>query len=533
MTKPIPPEELRIRRQLRDDFFAYANLLEIRTKAGGFEKLELNATQRELHMRLEKQRREKGRVRAIVLKGRQQGVSTYIAGRYYWRVSHRRGVRAFILSHTDDSSSNLFGMVDRFHENMNPLVKPSTGSANAKELSFAILGSGYKVATAGGRDVGRSETIQYVHGSEAAFWPNAEQHIAGLMQAVPETGETEIILESTANGLGGAYHAQWVAAERGESDFEAIFLPWFMHEEYQAPAPEDWGASDDWIQYGLAHKLTREQLFWAWRKSRDMGRSVGADPDKPCWTFRQEYPATSTEAFQTGGDTPFIPAEKVAQARRREVYQSGPIIIGVDPARSLQGSGDGTGIIDRQGRRLGQRICERWYDGDLMVTAGRLARVIKQWSPTKVFIDVGGVGAGLYDRMRELGFKQCEAVNFGDSPVGAGPLDPDMYGNRRSEMWDALREWFYDGAGVQCPDSDDFQRDVCAPAWGKGRTRHDSRQRLLLDPKDRMRQDLGFSPDLGDAAALTFAAPVLAAGVYDEDDGHEERRRTANRTTGY
>ena len=52
--------------------------------------------------------------------------------------------------------------------------------------------------------------------------------------------------------------------------------------------------------------------------------------------------------------------------------------------------------------------------------------------------------------MRELGYKQCEAVNFGDSPIGAGPLDPELYGNRRSEMWDALRDWFYDGAGVQC-----------------------------------------------------------------------------------
>lgn len=528
-------EERSLRLQLATDFHAYARLLKIRTKAGAVEIMRLNATQIELHRRLEKQRAEKGRVRAIVLKGRQQGVSTYVAGRFYWRVSHRTGVKAFILSHTDDSSSNLYGIVDRYHAMMPDIMKPRTGFANAKELTFPGLQSGYRVATAGGREVGRSETIQYVHGSEVGFWPNADGHVAGLLQAVPETGETEIILESTANGLGGAYHATWVAAERGESDFEAIFLPWFMHEEYRTPAPSDWEPSKEWIEYGTAHRLTREQLFWAWRKSRDMGRATGGDPGKPSWLFRQEYPATASEAFQTGGDNPFISAEKVALARQRQVVGSGPLIIGVDPARSATDTADGTGVVDRQGRRMGQRICERWRDGDLMVTAGRLARLIRQWRPKRVFIDVGGLGAGLYDRMREMGFLVCEAVNFGESAVGAGPNAPDRYANRRAEMWDAQREWFEDAAGVQCPDLDEYQTDVCAPIWGKGASRLDSQQRLVLEPKEHIRERIGVSPDLGDAGALTFAAPVWddEAGYDDGAAQHDQHRRTANTTTGY
>ena len=62
-------------------------------------------------------------------------------------------------------------------------VKPHTAAANAKELYFDTLDSGYLVATAGSREVGRSDTIQRFHGSEVAFWPNAESHIEGIGQA--------------------------------------------------------------------------------------------------------------------------------------------------------------------------------------------------------------------------------------------------------------------------------------------------------------------------------------------------------------
>src|SRR5690606_37654597 len=111
-------KELNLRRTLRDDFGVYSRAcLKIRTKAGTTEPLVLNRSQAYLHDRLEKQRRTKGRVRALVLKGRQVGISTYIGGRYYWRTTHGRGFKTFILAHTDDASSNLFNMAKRFHDN--------------------------------------------------------------------------------------------------------------------------------------------------------------------------------------------------------------------------------------------------------------------------------------------------------------------------------------------------------------------------------------------------------------------------------
>lgn len=535
--------ELKLR--LKNDFGRYAPLLEIRTKADAFQRLKLNRTQTELHARLERQREERGYVRAVILKGRQMGCSTYIAGRFYWRVTHREGVRAYVLAHTDPATQNLYGMVQHYHAAMNILMQPTLGKANANELAFAELGSGYKVATAGGKEVGRSDTIQYVHGSEVGFWgKNGGKLVAGLMQTVPKTGETEIVLESTANGLGDAFHTYFTKALKGDSEFEAIFFPWFLHEEYTAPAPDDWMPSEEWAQYGLScylpagithpeiKQLTRDQLYWAWRESRTLGQANGlTDSDKISWAFRQEYPATASEAFQTGGQTPFITQERVQMARRRRIEGRGPIVLGIDPAREGK---DGTGVIDRQGRRMGQRICERWKDGDLMVTAGRVARLIRTIKPAKVFIDVGGIGAGVYDRLVELGFgRVVEAVNFGSAPHGSGPVGPDRYANRRAEIWDSLRDWFANPAGVQCPDSDEFQMDACLPAWGKGATKWDSQNRLVLESKEHMAERVGFSPDLGDAAALTFAADVLASHAYGDDRAHREARRTANNTTGY
>lgn len=495
------------------DFPLYAEkCLRIRTKAGGLYPFVLNASQRELHRRIEDQRARTGRVRVIVLKGRQQGISTYTDGRHYHRVTHRKGARAFLLAHQEQSSQALYAMVQRFHENCPPALRPETGTANAKELLFSKLDSGYRVATAGAKEVGRGETLQYVHGSEVGFWMNAEEHMAGLMQAVPEDGDTEIILESTANGMGNAFHQQWVNAVNGESAFEAVFLPWHMHEEYRADPPADWVCPPAWLDYAQGHELPMDRVYWAWRKSRDMGSTSGASPEEPYWSFRQEYPASADESFQTSGSRPFIPTERVSAARRLKFEGAGPIIIGVDPAR---GGGDKTAVIDRQGRAMGRRICEKWNDGDLMTVTGRITQLIAKWNPARVNIDVTGLGHGIYDRLREMGYPQVRAVNFASSAVGAGPMPATKYTNRKAEMWDAMRDWFMDEAGVCVPNTDDFQQDVCAPAHDEYGQDVDSQGRLRIEKKEDIRKRLGFSPDLGDAAALTFAERVADQAVVE------------------
>lgn len=519
-----------------DDFEVFAKIcLKIRTKTGELKPFTLNRGQRFLHERLELQLKKTGRVRAICLKGRQIGASTYIEGRYYWRLwRSQRGIalNAFILTHEQAATDNLFAMAQTFHDYMPPTLKPPTQAANAKELRFADNGCGYQVATAGSREVGRSGTVQLAHGSEMAFWPNAESHITSLlMTALAKGAGTESILESTANGVGNVFHRYWNAAVRGKSEYEAIFIPWFWDEGYRSPCPQKWSetAPEAWLEYGFIHKLEWNQLYWAYLTNRGFAHAMAMDDDKPCPKFTQEFPATAEEAFTTSGQS-FIPSALVMRARRPEepIVGRGPVIIGVDPARS----NDKVGIIDRCGRRMGERVCERMDPGgDLMYVAAKIARLIDKIRPDAVNIDVGGNGAGVYDALVEMGYGYCcNAVNFGSRPIGRGPTGDDMYFNRRAEMYDLLRDWFTTEGGVQIPDDDGLHADLTAAEWGPGATRYNTSNELVLEEKARIKERLGASPDLGDAAALTHAVP-FSAGMVARNQPMAPRHRRGR--TGY
>lgn len=516
-------------KRLKNDFEYFAgHCLFIRVKSGAIVPFRLNQAQRFINSKLEKQRQETGMVRAIILKGRQLGASTLIQARYYWRLWGGRGLKAFILTHEQDATDNMFSMAKRYHENCPEVIRPETKSANAKELAFAKNDCSYAVATAGSKGVGRSSTLQLFHGSEVAFWPNAETHIDGAFQALANAAGTERILESTANGIGNVFQRRYMAAARGDSEDQAIFVPWYWGEDYVAEPPLGFCFSKDWCDYGNANELTPNQLYWAYLKNRDMANAISEPDDKPCWKFKQEYPSNADEAFVTSGNT-FIPSALVAAARKAKVIGQGPLIIGIDPAR---GGGDKTGVIDRRGRRMGENVCEVWDNKDLMATAGQVVRLINKFRPSAVNIDVGGLGSGLYDRLVELGYgRVVNPVNFGQSPLGIGPTGDELYANRRAEMWDLKREWYSTLGGVQVPDSDSFHADETAPIWGNSATRHNSNNELILEPKDKIRERLHFSPDLGDAAALTFAVPI-AEHVYEDVDT-EYRSNTRSSITGY
>ena len=474
-----------------------AGRLMIRTKEGAVAPFRLNAVQRALHRRLEAQRKETGRVRALVLKARQPGVSTYVEGRFYWLVTHRAGVRAFILTHLRDATDAIFEMVERFYGNDNADEKPHIGASNARELWFDRLDSGYRVGTAGSKAIGRGHTIQYFHGSEVAHWPNASTHVAGVLQAVPDAGDTEIILESTANGPGGLFFDLCKAAERGEGEFELIFIPWFDHREYTARAPRGWQAPPAIGEYGTLHGLKPGQLYWAFRKNESLARACSQPSDQICWLFRQEYPATAEEAFHGAGHDGLIRPQPVIAARKHVApdQSHAPLVLGVDIAR---GGADRTYIIDRRGRVAGGLLSRAIDSPDLMEVAGLVATEIDRHDPDRVFIDGTGIGAGVYDRLRERGYRQVTLVNF-----GAKAEDGRKYANKRAEMWGRMGEWFADPTGADIPDDDALHAQLCAPGYS-----FDSSSRLLLEPKEKIRERMGASPDAADALALTFAESV-------------------------
>ena len=491
--------ELHLARKLKDDLEAYARAcLVIRGKDKVARPLLFNRAQRFIHEKLEAQRKATGKVRALILKGRQQGCSTYVAARYYHRTTHEFGTKAYILTHEDPATQNLFDIVRRYHDNCPEEFRPATGAANAKELSFDRLDGGYKVGTAGTKGTGRSATIQLFHGSEVGFWAHADSHIAGVLQAVPDAPGTEVILESTANGVGGSFHKMWRDAETGACDFIAIFVPWYWQEEYRRALPSDFVLDADEQTYADLYRLSLEQM--AWRRAK-----IAELRDRAL--FMQEYPATAAEAFQNTGHDSYIPPARIAKARKGNHEPSGPLVIGFDPAWK----GDARhSMARRRGRRLMKVESRRGLD--TMQAAGWAKQVIDLEKPARMFIDVGGVGAGVYDRLVEMGYGDIvRAVNFGSAPMEPPPLDPHGKPsggpvNRRAEMWMKSKEWLEDAAGVQIPDSDSLQADACGPAY-----KYDSHTRLQLESKDQMRARGVPSPDEWDAVALTFAEPVSSA----------------------
>lgn len=482
-------EERDVRQRLKDDFLHYASkCLRIRTKDAKVEPFVLNAAQLYIHKRIEEQRAKTGRVRALILKGRQQGCSTYVEGRYYWRVTHSKGLRAFILTHEEEATNNLFEIANRYHENCPALVKPGTSAANAKELYFNKLDSGYKVGTAGNKAVGRGSTIQLFHGSEVGFWPNAQMHAAGVMQAIPDAPDTESILESTANGVGNYFHQQWQAAESGQSEYIAIFVPWYWQPEYVKTPPNGFVLTPEEKDYANAYSLTPEQMAWRRTKIVEL-----RDPN----LFKQEYPATAAEAFQVSGLDPYIKPELVLKARKADAHPVGPKKIGVDPARF---GDDRTSICYRQGRKV--HWIRSYSKLSTMQVAGLVLQVIKEVKPDQVAIDVGGLGAGVYDRLEELipyGSLDLVQVNSSESP-----LDAVKYTNKRAEMWGEIREWL-EAQPAQIPDSDEMQADLTQIKYS-----YDSNNALKMERKEDMKKRGFRSPDTADSLGLTFACPFIS-----------------------
>ncbi|MDC2981503.1 hypothetical protein OA007_02220 [SAR116 cluster bacterium] len=291
-----------VRKRLATDFEFYSrSALKIRTKVGDIRPLALNPAQQILDDAVKKQMASEGKVRVIILKARQQGLSTYVGGYLYFSVSQQHARKAMILTHSSDSTRAVFDMTRRYHEHCPEILKPHTKYSSRRELSFDVLDSSYVVATAGGDSVGRGETLTHVHASELAFWPKstAAEIYNGLMQAVPNTQGTAVFIESTANGVTGVFYDLWKGAVEGTNGYVPVFIPWYVDPEYREPVLANFEPTpdeEDLIEkYGLDH----EQLMFRRRKVAQNGLDL----------WNQEYPAEPDQAFLTTGRPVFNPEQ--------------------------------------------------------------------------------------------------------------------------------------------------------------------------------------------------------------------------------
>ena len=286
----------------------------IKNKRGQLQRLKLNPPQEKLY-RIVKARAEEGKpIRIIILKARQEGFSTLTEALIFHGAVTHFNTEALIVAHREDATSNLFRMSKRFYDLLDEPMKPMLKASNARELVFENpsknhrerearpgLRSRIRCVTAGGRGIGRSDTLQYVHLSEYAFWPEGPggkaETLLGILQAVPAEAGTMVVIESTANGFDD-FKAMWDRAVAGESDFTPLFFSWFEDPEYRRPVPPgtEWTAEERELKerYGLSD----EQLAWRrWCIANNCGGDVSR--------FHQEYPSNPEEAFLHSGEGVF------------------------------------------------------------------------------------------------------------------------------------------------------------------------------------------------------------------------------------
>ena len=293
------------------------SLLVIRNKKQELVPLRFNEAQSNLYAVIRQQAALGKPIRIIILKGRQEGISTVTEALMFQDTVTRPNVKTLIVAHDSGATGNLFKMNKLFYDCLPRRMQPMRKNSNAKELVFENptrepkekakrpgLRSSIRCQTAGSGSVGRSDTLTNVHISEYAFWPKDKKDLLlGIMQTVPNDPSTMVVIESTANGY-DHFKELWDGAENGTNEWIPVFLPWYLEKGYRMAVPPgtEWTEEEQQLQRDFG--LDEEQLQWRrWCIRANCGGSVEE--------FRQEYPNTPAEAFLLSG-TPFFDNQALA-----------------------------------------------------------------------------------------------------------------------------------------------------------------------------------------------------------------------------
>ncbi len=242
--------------------------------------------------------------RNIIVKARQIGMSTGILGRNFHSLVTQPMTTLAMITHKDEVSNYLSGMITRFRENMPFPVETGIDSAEHLQIIFKDppRSSDVYMGTAGARIWGRAMAFTKVHMTEVAHWaPEKIQEIlAGVMNAVPNDGDIDI--ESTPKGRSGWFYDTYQAAKRKEEPYRTFFFPWWWCERYRLPkdhqlvveGDRDLTLSPEEKELVKYHGLNHDQIRWRRWKWREQDR-IQKD------LFRQEFPEDDVSCWLVAG----------------------------------------------------------------------------------------------------------------------------------------------------------------------------------------------------------------------------------------
>ena len=205
---------------------------------------------------------ERRKMQNIVLKARQMGMTTWIAGRFFLRTITRQATMTLLVAHTREAAESIFRIVQRMWENLpdelreGPLAR---SRANAGQMVFPLIDSEFRIASACDENAGRGLSVQNLHCSEVSRWPgDAAATLAGLRAALAPGGE--LVLESTPNGAYGGFYDEWTSGFDGGDGLVRHFLPWWLEQTYAGPEIDIASMSEEEKDLVRLHGLSAGQI---------------------------------------------------------------------------------------------------------------------------------------------------------------------------------------------------------------------------------------------------------------------------------
>lgn len=342
---PSPEPSLLDRVELwSEDHRTYAeDLLVVQTPEGELIPFKFNNVQSALD-EIMKDIEASGRFKRLIIdKLRRAGCSSWADSRGFHKSATQPNHYSLLIAHEPEATDTIFGMTKRFYAHMPKAAKPQVLYDNRKALVFNTktriggLDSEIKCGTAGKENFGSSQLINFLHCSEFSKWPThtIDDLMTSLMPTIPKTADSEIIIESTANGIGNKYHSMWLAAryhyemyldEEGKlawrssindtgynetNTWSRVFIPWFVFEKCAVPVAQ-WER-----QTGQKFVLTKEEQRLI--DTHMKGCPPTVQKQKIAWYRQvltddfhgdearraQEYPTTWQESFMSNGEAAF------------------------------------------------------------------------------------------------------------------------------------------------------------------------------------------------------------------------------------
>jgi hypothetical protein len=362
--------------------------------------------------------------RDLILKARQLGFSTYVQGELYRRaVTSTR--TTMTMAHDDETTQKLRRMADRFweHHDFNG-IKPLRKYANDTMSSYPEFDSECIIATAGSKQAGRGGTYTDFHGSEVAFWPNAEKIIAGAMQG----GNPDVILESTPNGAQGYFYERCNEALSSRGIWKLHFYPWWWDDAYRiALEPSEViSYTEDETRLVEKHQLAPDQIKWRRRKQEEL-RAM----------FVQEYPEDPVKCFLTSGNGYFGDIDGIFTAPGEATYQEGhKYSAGLDWGQEA----DYTALIilDRTERVMVDHLHIRMMSwGDIRA---RVKSVCEKWRIQTVTAEKNSIGSVNIEALNDLGMgvNAFDTTNESKARIMSAWYEA-LHGGWKLQDWDVIK----------------------------------------------------------------------------------------------